>query len=76
MPVHKALCVKQLANQRVRVLENIPYPLYRTPFSFYVFPKVKITLKGTHYLSMENNKAKTEQLLTRVTSDKLHRYKL
>jgi hypothetical protein len=53
-PAHNALSMKQcLANHNITVLEH-------PPCDFYLFPKIKSVLKGTHFLSVEDVKAFTE----------------
>jgi histone-lysine N-methyltransferase SETMAR len=71
-PAHNALSVKQfLADKRIPVLEHPPYSPDLAPCDFYLFPKVKSALKGTHFQSVEEVKAKTAELLNRVTADDL-----
>jgi transposase len=56
-PAHNALSVKQfLANKNITVLEHPPYSPDLAPCDF--FPKIKSVLKGTHFVSVENVKAK------------------
>ena len=58
-PAHNALSVKQfLANKNITVLEHPPYSPDLAPCDFYLFPKIKSVLKGTHFVSVENVKAK------------------
>jgi transposase len=57
--------VKQfLTNRNITVLEHPPYSPYLAPCDFYLFPKIKSVLKGTHFLSVENVKVKTEEILS------------
>jgi histone-lysine N-methyltransferase SETMAR len=56
--------VKQfLANKNITVLEHPPYSSDLTPCNFYPFPKIKSVLKGTHFVSAENVRAKTAEIL-------------
>ena len=58
-PAHNALSGKQfLANKNITVLEHPPYSPDLTPCDFYLFPKIKSVLKGTHFVSVEDVKAK------------------
>jgi len=58
-PAHNALSVKQfLANKNITVLEHPPYIPDLTPCNFILFPKIKSVLKGTHFVLVENVKAK------------------
>lgn len=71
-PAHNALSVKQfLADKRIPVLDHPPYSPDLAPCDFYLFPKVKSSLKGTHFQSVEQVKAKTADLLKRLTTDEL-----
>jgi histone-lysine N-methyltransferase SETMAR len=50
-PAHIALSVKQfLANKNITVMELPPYSPDLAPCDFYLFPKIKSVLKGTHFL--------------------------
>jgi hypothetical protein len=61
-PAHNALSVKQfLANHNINVLEHQPCSPDLAPCDFYLFPKIKSVLKGTHFLSVEDVKAKTRR---------------
>ena len=64
---HDALSVKQfLANRNITVLEHPPYSPDLTP-SFYLFPKIKSVLKGTHFVSVENVKVVTAEMHNSLT---------
>jgi len=72
VPAHNALSVKQfLANKNITVLEHPPYSPDLTPCNFYLFPKIKSVLKRTHFVSVENVKAKTEEILNSLTEHDL-----
>jgi len=54
------LSVKQLiANKNITVLEHPPYSPDLAPCDFCLFPNIKSVLRGTHFVSVENVKAKT-----------------
>jgi hypothetical protein len=56
-PAHNALAVKQfLANKCIPVLKLPPHSLDLAPCDFYLFPKLKNTLKGTHFQSVNEVK--------------------
>jgi len=58
-PAHNALSVKQfLANKNITVLEHPPYSPDLALCDFCLFPKIKLVLIGTHFVSVENVKAK------------------
>jgi hypothetical protein len=63
-PGHNALSVKQvLANNNITLLEHPPYMPELASCDFYLFPDIKSVLKGTHFVSVENVKAKTAKIL-------------
>jgi transposase len=67
-PAHNALSMKQfLANHNITVLEHPPY----LPCDFYLFPMIKSVLKGTHFLSVEDVKAKTTEILNSLSENDL-----
>ena len=71
-PAHNALSVKQfLANKNITVLEHPPYSPDLAPYDFYLFPKIKSVLKGTHFVSVENVKAKKPEILNSLTEHDL-----
>jgi hypothetical protein len=60
----------------IPVLEHPPPPNSPdlAPCYFYVFHKVKSTLKGTHFQSVDEVKSKTADLLNKVSADDLHSF--
>ena len=71
-PAHNALSVKQfLANKNITVLEHPHYSPDLAPCDFYPFPKIKSVLKGTHFVSAENAKAKKAEILNSLTEHDL-----
>ena len=68
VPSHTALSVKQfLARKGIPTLEHPPYSPDLAPCDFFLFPKVKSVLKGTHFESMKAVKEKTAQVLNQLT---------
>ena len=64
-PAHNALSLKQfLANKNITVLEHPPYSPDLALCNFCRFPKIKSALKGTHFVSVENVKAKRRRSST------------
>jgi transposase len=54
---HNALAVKQfLAHKYIPVLEQPPYSPDLAPCDFYLCPKLKSALKGTHFQSADELK--------------------
>jgi transposase len=71
-PTHNTLSVKQfLANKNIAVLEHPPYSPDLSPCDFYLFPEIKSVLKGTHFMSVENVKAKKAEILNSLTEHDL-----
>jgi len=71
-PAHNTLSVKQfLANKNTTVLQHPPYSPDLTPCNFHLFPKIKSVLKGTHFVSAENMKAKMMEILNSLTEHDL-----
>lgn len=69
-PAHTALSVKQfLADNKIPVLNHPPYSPDLAPCDFYLFPKVKESLKGTHFETLEQVKDKTATLLRSITPE-------
>jgi len=72
VPAHNALSVKQfLANKNITVPEHPPYSPDLAPCDFCLFPKIKSELKGTHFVLVENVKAKTGEILNSLTEHDL-----
>jgi len=71
-PGYNALFVKQfLANKTITVLEHPPPSPDLAPCEFYLFPKIKSVLKGAHFVSVENVKAKMAEILKSLTEHDL-----
>lgn len=71
-PAHNALSVKQfLANKNIPVLDHPPYSPDLAPCDFFLFPKVKSQLKGTHFLSVAEVQEKTTEILRSISEDDL-----
>ncbi|GFV55869.1 hypothetical protein TNCV_2834411 [Trichonephila clavipes] len=67
-PVYITLYVKQfLADKHINLFEHPPYSQDLAPYDFYRFLKGKNVLKRTHFQSVDEGKAKTEDLLKMVT---------
>ena len=71
-PAHNALSVKQyLANKNITVLDHPPYSLDLAPCDLCLFPKIKSVLKGSHFVAVENAKAKMAEILNSITEHDL-----
>lgn len=57
-PAHTALSVRQLLSKKqITTLDHPPYSPDLAPCDFWLFPRLKSVLKGTHFASMEEIKA-------------------
>ena len=57
-PAHNAISVRQLlVKKQVTVLDHPPYSPDLAPCDFWLFPRLKIVMKGTHFSSSEEIKA-------------------
>jgi len=64
--------VKQfLANKNITLLEHLPYSPDLAHCDFFLFPKIKSVLKGTNFVSVENVKAKTAEIISSLTEHDL-----
>jgi hypothetical protein len=69
-PVHNALSVRQfLAKKQVPVLHHAPYSPNLAPCDFFLPPKLKHSLKGTHFQSIEDIQRKMTDLLKGFTQN-------
>ena len=51
-------------------MTTVPHPAYSpdlAPCDFYMFPKIKHQLKGRHFVSIEEVRAKSQQVLNMLT---------
>ena len=63
-PPYITLSVKQyLANKNITVLEHPPYSPDLASCDFCLLPEIKSVFKGTHFVSVENVKAKSAEIL-------------
>jgi len=71
-PAHNALSMKQfLANKNITVLEHPPCLPDLTSCDICLFPKIKSVLRGTHFVSVEDVRAKTVKSLNSLTEHDL-----
>jgi hypothetical protein len=69
-PEHNVLSVQQfLAKKQVPVLHHASYSPDLAPCDFFLFPKLKRLLKGTHFQSTEDIQRKTTDLLKGFTQN-------
>ena len=70
-PAHTALSIREfLAKKNIPVLPHPPYSPDLAPCDFYLFPKLKLKLKGHHFGTMENiQKTVTDELHTLMEND-------
>lgn len=66
-PAHKCRIVKEfLAKRGVVVLEHPPYSPDLAPADFWLFPKLKLAMKGEHYESIEEIQSTVTGVLDKV----------
>jgi hypothetical protein len=69
-PAHNALSVRQfLPKKQVPVLHHAPYSPDLAPRDFFLFLKLKHSLKGTHFQSIEDIQRKMTDLLKGFTQN-------
>ena len=67
-PCHTLLLVQQfLSNKNITVCPHPPYSLNLAPCDFWLFPKVKMTMKGKCFESIQDNEAATTAQLKTLT---------
>jgi hypothetical protein len=71
-PAHNALSVKMfLAKHKIPVLEHPPYSPELALCDFFLFPKIKSALKGTHFESVDAVKAKATEVMKTLSEKDL-----
>jgi [histone H3]-lysine36 N-dimethyltransferase SETMAR len=71
-PAHNALSVKQfLAKHSITLMEHPPYSPDLAPCDFFLFPKIKVELKGTRHESVDAVKEVATQLLNSLSENDL-----
>ena len=69
-PAHKAISVRQLlVKKQITALDHPPYFPDLAPCDFWIFPKLKAMMKGTHFLSLEEIKASVTRELKRLKEE-------
>jgi hypothetical protein len=59
--------------EKISVLHHAPYSPDLAPCDFFLFPKLKHSLKGTHFQSIEDIRRKTTGLLKGFTQHYFHK---
>jgi hypothetical protein len=60
--------------KQVPVLHHAPYSLDLAPCDFFLFPKLKHSLKGTHFQSIEDIQRRMTDLLKGFTQNDFQKY--
>ena len=69
-PAHKAISVKQLlVKKQITALDHLPYSPDLMPCDFWLFPRLKAVMKGTHFLFLEEIKASMTRELRRLKEE-------
>jgi histone-lysine N-methyltransferase SETMAR len=67
-PVHSAFSIHRfLTEKNISILQHPPYSPDLAPCDFFLFPKIKSLLKGTHFQTVDDVKIKTAELLKGLT---------
>jgi len=67
-PAHTSLFVREfLTKNNMTTVPNPAYSPDLAPCDFYVFPKMKLRLKGWHFISIEEIQAESQQVLNTLT---------
>lgn len=73
-PAHSSLIVREfLAKKSIPTLPHPPYSPDLTPCDFFLFPKIKSHLKGTHHGGVEEVKGAVTAVLNTLTSEDYER---
>ena len=69
-PAHKTISVRQLlVKKQITALDHPPYFPDLAPCDFWLFPRLKAVMKGTHFLSLEEIKASVTRKLKRLKEE-------
>jgi transposase len=69
-PAHSVFRVKEfLAKKNVTVVEHAPYSPDLAPSDFFLFPRIKIMLKGEHFDDIDDIKSNTTITLNGISEN-------
>jgi transposase len=69
-PCHTSLLIHQfLSDKRITVRPHPPYSPDLAPYDFWLFPKLKLTMKGKRFASIPETEAATTTSLKGLTKD-------
>jgi len=69
-PAHTSLVTREFLTKNN--VTTVPHPAYSpdlAPCDFYVFPKMKLRLKGRRFVSIEEIRAESQQVLSTLTPE-------
>jgi hypothetical protein len=66
VPVHAALLTQQFLTDNMTVVPHPPYFPNLAPCSFFLFPNLKMKLKGRRFLTVEEIQAEVQAILNRL----------
>ena len=67
-PAHTSHVVREfLTNNNMTTVPHLAYSPDLAPCDFYVFPKMKLRVKGQHFVSIEEIQAQSQQVLNTLT---------
>jgi hypothetical protein len=55
-----------LAGKGISAMDHLPYSPDLAPADFWLFPKLKIVLKGKHFLNAKDIKSSVNKMLTDI----------
>lgn len=75
LQAHSAFSIQRfLIEKNISILQHPPYSPDLAPRDFFLFPKIKSLLKGTHFQTVDDVKMKTAELLKGLTESDWQHY--
>jgi [histone H3]-lysine36 N-dimethyltransferase SETMAR len=73
-PRHKTVAVREfLAKKQVCVIQHPPYSPDLSPCNYFLFPKMKMAMKGTFYDDVEAIQAAVTRVIEAIPKTDLHK---
>jgi hypothetical protein len=74
VPAHTSLVVREFLGNNMTTVPHPAYPPHPAPYDFYVFPKMKLRLKGRCFAPTEEVQAESQQILNTLTPADLNEW--
>jgi hypothetical protein len=71
-PAHTSLVQQFLTSKNITVIPHLPYSPDLTPCDFFLFPKMKLRLKGRRFDMTEEIHAKMQEVFDALTFENFH----